>query len=110
MNCPLHPETPRVELCYLPRKHWPQRIQRFFARQRKEIMSQFCPTHPETPLICPKCEGSKGGQKRAESHSHEQLSKWSKKGGRPRKKHDWTALIDRCEDCGGTRCKYVFGH
>ena|SRR5690348_866068 len=53
-----------------------------------------CPLHPETPLICPKCEGSKGGTKRAESHSHEQLSKWSKRGGRPRKRKSDGAAKD----------------
>lgn len=45
----------------------------------------YCPKHPLQELICPICEGSKGGKKTAGSHPGKAKS-WGKLGGRPKKK------------------------
>lgn len=45
----------------------------------------YCVHHQLQPLICPICEGAKGGRKTAKLHKHK-LSGWGKKGGRPKKK------------------------
>lgn len=42
-----------------------------------------CTIHTDTELICPKCEGAKGGKRRAKKHTAKELSKWAKLGGRP---------------------------
>jgi hypothetical protein len=45
-----------------------------------------CPIHPLTLLVCPRCIASKGGAATAIKYTHEQLARWGRKGGRPRKK------------------------
>jgi hypothetical protein len=43
-----------------------------------------CKLHPDTELVCPKCQGEKGGQTTVERHG-DKLSKWGALGGRPKK-------------------------
>jgi len=47
-----------------------------------------CPVHSKTRLVCPRCIARKGGNTTARRHSHEQLSAWGARGGRPKKKSD----------------------
>ena len=47
----------------------------------KEI---YCPLHPLTKMICPRCIGKKGGKTTARKYP-KKFSRWGKKGGRPRK-------------------------
>lgn len=44
----------------------------------------YCSVHPLTRMICPRCEGSKGGRKTTAAYANS-LSKWGKQGGRPKK-------------------------
>jgi len=44
-----------------------------------------CKIHTDTKLVCPKCQGAKGGKKRTEKHGHK-LSEWGAMGGRPKSK------------------------
>jgi hypothetical protein len=45
----------------------------------------YCPKHPKTRMVCPKCLGGKGGKATHAKH-HEEQAAWGRKGGRPRKK------------------------
>lgn len=45
----------------------------------------FCHIHPMTQLICPRCQGAKGGKVTAKKHVAK-LSKWGRKGGRAKNK------------------------
>jgi hypothetical protein len=45
-----------------------------------------CPVHPKTRMVCPRCIARKGGNTTARRHTHEQLSAWGARGGRPKKK------------------------
>ena len=45
----------------------------------------FCPKHPDTALVCPRCAAAKGGKAMVKKYSAEQMREWGKKGGRPRK-------------------------
>jgi hypothetical protein len=45
----------------------------------------YCVIHLLQLLICPICEGKKGGRKTARLHKGEH-AKWGKMGGRPKKK------------------------
>jgi len=49
------------------------------------LMTQSCPTHPDTKLLCPKCIGAKGG-KATVSKWRQALAEWGKEGGRGHKK------------------------
>ena len=51
------------------------------AKKRKV----FCPKHPDTALVCPRCAAAKGGKAMVKKYSQEQMREWSKRGGRPRK-------------------------
>jgi hypothetical protein len=44
----------------------------------------YCPKHPMTVLICPSCQGKKGGAKTAKVYA-DKMSVWGKRGGRPKK-------------------------
>ncbi len=44
----------------------------------------YCPSHPQTKLICPKCIASSGGQTTTTKY-REKLSGWGRKGGRGKK-------------------------
>ena len=46
----------------------------------------YCDIHPLTLLVCPRCIAAKGGKTTAARHTHAELSKWGRMGGRPRKK------------------------
>lgn len=46
----------------------------------------YCHIHPLTVMICPRCIAAEGGKTTAKTHSHAQLSRWGKLGGRPKKK------------------------
>lgn len=46
----------------------------------------YCSIHPLTLLVCPRCIASKGGNATASRYSHDTLSRWGKKGGRPKKR------------------------
>jgi formate hydrogenlyase transcriptional activator len=48
-----------------------------------------CPTHKSTKLVCPRCIGAAGG-KTTVSKYRENLSSWGKKGGRGRKRPDFS--------------------
>jgi len=48
-----------------------------------------CHVHKETRLVCPRCIGAAGGKVTVSKH-REHLSNWGKKGGRGRKKPDFT--------------------
>jgi hypothetical protein len=50
---------------------------------KKEV---YCHIHPMTVLICPRCIAADGGKSTARKHSHEQLARWGRMGGRPKKK------------------------
>jgi hypothetical protein len=39
----------------------------------------YCPIHPLTRMICPRCIGARGGKKTNKLHA-EKLSKWGKRG------------------------------
>jgi hypothetical protein len=39
-----------------------------------------CHLHPDTELTCSKCVGAKGGRKRAQRHSSEELKGWARLG------------------------------
>jgi len=45
----------------------------------------YCPLHPLTRMICPRCIGKKGGKVTIRKHK-KKLSQWGKKGGRPKKR------------------------
>jgi transcriptional regulator with GAF, ATPase, and Fis domain len=47
-------------------------------------LTQRCPTHASTRLVCPRCIGAAGGRTTVLKH-REDLSMWGKKGGRGRK-------------------------
>lgn len=49
---------------------------------RKET---YCPLHPLTKMICPRCIGQQGGKTTTRKH-HKKLSRWGSKGGRPKQK------------------------
>src|SRR5207245_2068892 len=44
----------------------------------------FCSKHLHTNLICPRCIGQQGGKTNNQKH-HKKLSRWGRKGGRPKK-------------------------
>jgi hypothetical protein len=46
---------------------------------------KYCPIHPLTRMICPRCIGKKGGKATILKH-RTKLSQWGKRGGRPKKK------------------------
>jgi len=48
-----------------------------------------CSFHPSTKLVCPRCMGAAGGKTTVSKH-REDLSNWGKKGGRGRKKQDFS--------------------
>lgn len=48
-----------------------------------------CPAHPSTKLVCPRCIGAAGGKTTVSKHRKD-LSNWGKKGGRGRKKLDFS--------------------
>jgi len=48
----------------------------------------YCHVHPQTLMICPLCNASKGGTATARVHGTKQMAKWGRLGGRPRKKKD----------------------
>lgn len=48
-----------------------------------------CPVHPNTKLFCPRCVGAVGGRTTVAKH-RENLSNWGKKGGRGRKRADFS--------------------
>jgi hypothetical protein len=50
------------------------------------VQEIYCETHPLTKLICPRCIAGKGGSNTAKKYGHEQLAKWGRRGGRPKKK------------------------
>jgi hypothetical protein len=43
----------------------------------------YCPQHPLTTPVCPKCIGKKGGTATSRKHKKE-LSEWGRKGGLPK--------------------------
>jgi hypothetical protein len=43
-----------------------------------------CSIHPLTQLVCPRCIAAKGGNATASKYGHDALSRWGRKGGRPR--------------------------
>ena len=44
----------------------------------------YCPIHPLTRMICPRCIGKKGGKTTIRKYK-KKLSQWGKKGRRPKK-------------------------
>jgi hypothetical protein len=46
----------------------------------------YCHIHPKTLKICPACIAAKGGKTTARKYGTDQLSRWGRKGGRPKKK------------------------
>lgn len=50
------------------------------------MVTTFCPEHPETPMICPRCIARKGGASTAKKYGTLQLAAWGSAGGRRRKK------------------------
>ena len=44
----------------------------------------YCAMHPMTRLICPRCIGKKGGKATTRKY-RKNLSRWGRKGGRPKK-------------------------
>jgi len=46
----------------------------------------YCKIHPLTVLVCPRCIAGKGGSTTAKKYTHEQLAKWGRSGGRPKKR------------------------
>ena len=53
--------------------------------QSLTMSTPFCHEHTHQPLICPLCRSAKGGKNTVKRYSKEQLAKWGKMGGRPRK-------------------------
>jgi len=49
-----------------------------------KTLMPYCPSHPQTKLICPKCIASSGGQTTTTKY-REKLSGWGRKGGRGKK-------------------------
>ena len=47
---------------------------------------KVCATHPDTELVCPKCQAARGGATTVAKHGNEQMRDWGKLGGRPKKK------------------------
>lgn len=49
----------------------------------------YCPIHPQTLLVCPRCEakrrGKKGGLTTARKYGTQQLASWGRAGGRKKK-------------------------
>jgi hypothetical protein len=48
-------------------------------------MATYCPRHPLTRMICPRCIGKKGGTTTTRKY-RKKLSGWGRKGGRPKKR------------------------
>lgn len=46
--------------------------------------AEVCAVHPETGLICPRCNGRKGGTATARKYP-DRMADWGAMGGRPRK-------------------------
>jgi hypothetical protein len=46
----------------------------------------YCPKHPLTVLVCPRCIAARGGKATAKKYGSVQLSRWGAAGGRPPKK------------------------
>jgi len=44
----------------------------------------YCPRHPLTRMVCPRCIGEKGGKATTRKYM-KKLSQWGRKGGRPKK-------------------------
>ena len=49
-------------------------------------MTHYCPVHPQTVLICPRCIAGAGGKATAKKYGTKQLSDWGRRGGK-KKKH-----------------------
>jgi hypothetical protein len=74
------PNTGRVQGILGP----PKGIQ--LVRPPPQPTETYCAYHPLSVLVCPVCIAALGGKTTAKRHSHSQLSKWGKLGGRPKKK------------------------
>jgi hypothetical protein len=75
------------------RRYWTMRIPESVFRQVENRMKRdsaimdgsHCPTHPKAILVCPACKGKEGGKATGRKYSHEQLVRWGRSGGRPKK-------------------------
>lgn len=54
-----------------------------------------CQIHKEEPLVCPICFTSKGGKALVKKYGPEQMKKWGKLGGRPKKMVKTQKLIEQ---------------
>jgi hypothetical protein len=58
---------------------------RLANRTEEPYGESHCPKHPNAMLVCPACKGKEGGKATGRKYSHEQLVRWGRSGGRPKK-------------------------
>jgi hypothetical protein len=74
------------------RRYWMMRVpvsvlRRVENRMKRDgaIFGFRCPIHPRAILVCSACKGKEGGRATGRKYSHEQLVRWGRSGGRPKK-------------------------
>jgi len=74
------------------RRYWMMRVPTSVLRRVENRMKRYgaifgflCPRHPWATLVCPACKGKEGGKATGRKYSHEQLVRWGRSGGRPKK-------------------------
>lgn len=71
----------------------------------RPVPEHYCHIHQLTVLVCPLCNASKGGRATARRHTHEQLSRWGRSGGRGNKKPVKASSVKKT--AGGKKKKRV---